>query len=82
MGKPQAASTYDVTADGKTAFADLCAAHKTAPMHCLKLTLDRNGGRFPDALYAWGNGLLTGKIPASAPLAAGTRITVLAKPAP
>ena len=82
MGKPQAAATFDVTADGRTALANLTAAHGTSPMRALKLTLDRDGGRFPDALYAYGNGVLTGKIPASAPLPAGTVIRVPSKPAP
>ena len=78
MGRPQAAAVYGVTADGKTALADLTAAHGCSPMHSLKLTLDANGGKFPDGLYAWGNTVLAA---ASSPLPQGTRITVPTKPA-
>lgn len=64
-----------VTADGTTSLHELCAAAGVSVMHALRLTLEHDR-KFGQALYDYGNGVLAGKLAATAPLPKGTQIVV------
>jgi hypothetical protein len=70
-----ARQTETIVTDGRLSLHDLAAAHRTKPMHILRLTSDHFGG-FPPEVYGWGNDVFAGVIDAQADVPAGLHLRV------